>query len=181
MPENGIFVFGSNDRGNHGKGAAKFAKDNFGAINKQSSGRQGQSFAVRTKMYQNGKLTEYPNLTPENKEIMDRMTIEDLNNLRLEAISNPNNKYYVTEIGTKLAGRTIEQMKNLFERMNNKFGIPNNIILPEVFEVRDNETTQPINETSSQLTLDFNSEVNQAAQDSFMALRNRSKNLKDNC
>jgi hypothetical protein len=41
--------------------------------------------------------------------------------------------------------------------------------------------TQPINETSSQLTLDFNSEVNQAAQDSFMALRNRSKNLKDNC
>ena len=177
MPENGFFVFGSNDRGNHGKGAAKVAKDQFGAINKQATGKQGQSFAIRTKMYQEGKLTEYPQLTPENKVFMDRMTIEDLNTLRLDAISNPNSKYYVTEIGTKLAGRTVEQMKNLFERMNNKFGIPDNIILPQVFEVRQLTLTQalPITSTVTQ-QLDLFEENNQAVQDSLDSIRKKNRN-----
>jgi len=42
------------------------------------------------------------------------------------------------------------------------------------------ETNQPIVEPTLPLE-SFDSEVNQAAQDSFMALRNRNKNLKDNC
>jgi hypothetical protein len=42
------------------------------------------------------------------------------------------------------------------------------------------ETTQSIAEPTLPLE-SFDSEVNQAAQDSFMALRNRNKNLKDNC
>ena len=136
MPANGIFVFGSNDRGVHGAGAALDAVKEFGAVKGQPSGKQGKSFAVRTKMYQDGKLTVYDKLTPDNKKEMDKMTIEDLNALRLEAVANPGNTYYVTEIGTKLAGRSVSQMKDLFSRMNNKFGIPSNIILPRVFEVR---------------------------------------------
>jgi hypothetical protein len=51
-------------------------------------------------------------------------------------LANPDIKYYVTQIGTKLAGRTVDQMKSFFERMNNKFGIPDNLILPKEFEVR---------------------------------------------
>jgi len=141
IPTNGIFVFGSNNRGVHGLGAAKTAVTEFGAVRGQASGQQGKSFAVRTKMYQNDKLTIYNELTEDNKKEMDKMTIEDLNKLRLAAIANPNNKYYVTEIGTKLAGRSVEQMKDLFKRMNNKFGIPDNIILPQVFEVRDVQST----------------------------------------
>ena len=141
MPANGLFVFGSNNKGVHGLGAAKTAVTEFGAIRGQASGQQGKSFAVRTKMYQDGKLTIYNELTEDNKKEMDKMTIEDLNKLRLAAIANPNNKYYVTEIGTKLAGRSVEQMKDLFKRMNNKFGIPDNIILPQVFEVRDVQST----------------------------------------
>jgi hypothetical protein len=136
MPSNGIFVFGSNDRGIHGLGAAKTAMDEFGATRGQAVGKQGNAYAIRTKMHQNNKLTRYNELTEENKALMDKMTIEDLNKLRLDALANPNKKFYVTEIGTKLAGRTVEEIKDLFKRMNDKFGIPNNIILPEVFEVR---------------------------------------------
>ncbi len=144
LPANGVFVFGSNDRGVHGKGAAKTAVDEFGAIKGQATGLQGKSFAIRTKMYENGKLTEYNDLAGISKKTMDRMTVEDLNALRLEAIANPNKTYYVTEIGTKLAGRTVEQMKDFFTRMEDKFGIPDNIILPKVFEVRDTETETKI-------------------------------------
>ena len=144
LPANGFFVFGSNDRGNHGLGAAKSAVTNFGAVYGQASGQQGKSFAIRTKMYQNNKLTKYNELTDENKALMDKMTIKDLNDLRLAAIDNPNNKYYVTEIGTKLAGRSVEQMKNFFTRMNNKFGIPDNIILPKVFEVRTTQSSTSV-------------------------------------
>jgi hypothetical protein len=155
MPSKGIFVFGSNDRGIHGLGAAKTAMDEFGATRGQAVGKQGNAYAIRTKMHQNNKLTRYNELTEENKVLMDKMTIEDLNKLRLDALANPNNKFYVTEIGTKLAGRTVEEIKDLFKRMNDKFGIPNNIILPEVFEVREESVSLPseeneINEILSQ-------------------------------
>ena len=152
LKPNEVFVFGSNDRGNHGAGAAKTAVDKFGAIYKQASGRQGQSFAVRTKMYQDGNLLEYNKLTEENKKNMDSMTVQDLNNLRLEALANPGTKYYVTQIGTKLAGRTVEQMKSFFERMNSKFGIPDNLILPKEFEVRGMKqpTSKPSQTTAPQ-------------------------------
>ena len=143
LPDNGFFVFGSNDRGVHGLGAAKDAVKNFGAVKGQATGKQGQAFAVRTKMYQNGKLTKYNDLTEDNKKVMDRMTVEDLNALRMEAIDNPDNKYYVTVIGTKLAGRSVEQMKDFFSRMNSKVSIPDNIILPEEFEVRTESVSVP--------------------------------------
>lgn len=49
LPENGIFVFGSNTQGRHGKGAALLAKNKFGAIYGQAKGLQGQSYAIITK------------------------------------------------------------------------------------------------------------------------------------
>ena len=136
MPANGIFVFGSNTEGKHGLGAALTAKKEFGAKYGQAKGPQGQSYAVRTKMYQDGNLVEYNNLTEENKKQMDLMTIEDLRDLRFEALKNPDKKYYVTLLGTKLAGRTVQQMKDFFQRMDSRLGIPDNIILPKEFEVR---------------------------------------------
>ena len=144
LPSNGFFVFGSNNKGVHGLGAAKTAVTEFGAIRGQAIGKQGKAFAIRTKMYQNGALTKYNELTEDNKKIMDKMTVQDLNELRIEATTNPNNKYYVTEIGTKLAGRTVDQMKNFFMRMNSKLGIPNNIILPQVFEVRTTQSSTSV-------------------------------------
>lgn len=44
-----IFVFGSNLAGRHGKGAAKTARNKFGAIYGKGVGRQGNSYAIPTK------------------------------------------------------------------------------------------------------------------------------------
>lgn len=44
-----VFVFGSNESGHHGSGAAKFAFDYHGAIIGQPFGRQGNSYAIPTK------------------------------------------------------------------------------------------------------------------------------------
>ena len=46
---NMIFVFGSNEAGVHGAGAARFALDKKGAILGQPFGMQGNSFAIPTK------------------------------------------------------------------------------------------------------------------------------------
>lgn len=44
-----VFVFGSNDAGIHGAGAAKFAMQNHGAQYGKSYGHYGNSFAIPTK------------------------------------------------------------------------------------------------------------------------------------
>ena len=49
LEDNEIFVFGSNESGIHGAGAARFAYDNFGAFYEQGFGLMGQSFGIPTK------------------------------------------------------------------------------------------------------------------------------------
>ena len=50
IPEpNTIFVFGSNPEGRHGAGAAKVAREKFGAIYGQGEGMQGHAYALPTK------------------------------------------------------------------------------------------------------------------------------------
>ena len=44
-----IFVFGSNPEGRHGAGAAKVARERFGAIYGQGEGLQGNAYAIPTK------------------------------------------------------------------------------------------------------------------------------------
>lgn len=46
---NTIFVFGSNPEGRHGAGAAKVAREKFGAIYGQGEGMQGNAYAIPTK------------------------------------------------------------------------------------------------------------------------------------
>ena len=46
---NTIFVFGSNPEGRHGAGAAKVARESFGAVYGQGEGLQGNSYALPTK------------------------------------------------------------------------------------------------------------------------------------
>lgn len=44
-----VFVFGSNPEGRHGAGAAKVAREQFGAIYGQGEGLQGNAYALPTK------------------------------------------------------------------------------------------------------------------------------------
>ena len=46
---NTVFVFGSNPEGRHGAGAAKVARESFGAVYGQGEGLQGNSYALPTK------------------------------------------------------------------------------------------------------------------------------------
>ena len=62
---NTIFVFGSNPEGRHGAGAAKIAKDRFGAIYGQGEGLQGNSYALPTKDLRVKKNNSYKSISPE--------------------------------------------------------------------------------------------------------------------
>lgn len=49
IPPHGIFVFASNLAGLHIAGPARFASDNYGAIDGQAAGLQGRSYAIPVK------------------------------------------------------------------------------------------------------------------------------------
>lgn len=116
LNENEIFVFGSNLRGAHGRGAAKLAMDKFGAIYGHSSGLKGQSYGIPTKD-RNIKTLRIHEIKPH----VDRFI--------KFAIKNPQLKFFVTEIGTGLAGLKHKDVAPLFKEAL----MVENIYLPEKF------------------------------------------------
>jgi hypothetical protein len=129
LKSNEVFVFGSNTEGRHGAGAAKTAIDKFGAKYGQARGLQGQSYGIVTKDLSKGK-----------RSIPLDDVLKEINELMKFAKLNPDKKFYVTKLGTQLAGYSIENIKNLFSEINSGLfmaGIPKNVILPKDFEVRD--------------------------------------------
>jgi hypothetical protein len=98
---NVIFVFGSNESGIHGGGAAKTAFDKYGAIWSKGFGVQGCSFAIPTKDW-------------------------DIQTLSLDDIAfyirrfwsytclKPNFNFHITRIGCGLAGYNDEDIAPMF-------------------------------------------------------------------
>ena len=121
LPDNGIFVFGSNTQGRHGKGSALIAKQKFGAIYGQAEGLQGQSYAIVTK-----DLTK-----SVHPSILESSIKEQIILLYYYANKNPNLDYYIAYNGTgiNLNGYSNEEMANMFS----SFKIPKNIIFEEEF------------------------------------------------
>ena len=115
LPENYIFVFGSNLAGRHGKGAALDAAKYFGAVNGQGVGLQGQSFAVPTK---NAKLQSLQKF--EIKYYIIKY-------LKPCIIQNPELIFYLTKIGTGLAGYSHKEMAEIFAVLKDC----KNVIFPE--------------------------------------------------
>lgn len=109
-----VFVFGSNEAGRHGKGAAKQAVDDFGAEQGVGFGRQGQSYAIPT------KDSELKTLPIDTIEAYARRFMED-------AGKQPGHKFYVTSIGTGLAGIPADDMAAMFRTIE----VPDNVVLPE--------------------------------------------------
>ncbi|MBO4328530.1 MAG: hypothetical protein J5831_03850 [Bacteroidales bacterium] len=101
---NEIFVFGSNLAGMHAGGAARIAKDKFGAIMGQGVGLQGQSYAIPT--MQGGVDTIMP-------------YVEEF--IRF-ADCHPEMTFLVTRIGCGIAGFTPADIAPLFA---GAVGIPN--------------------------------------------------------
>jgi len=101
MDKKEVFVFGSNERGIHGKGAANYAAKYYGAKYGQGIGRTGDSYAIPTKDY-------YIRTLPLEK------IMQYAENFKVYARSNPNLEFKVTRIGCGLAGYTDEEIAPMF-------------------------------------------------------------------
>jgi hypothetical protein len=110
-----VFVFGSNESGVHGAGAARQALE-FGAIYGQGFGMAGHTFAIPTKDWKIEKLS-----LEIIKFYVDRFY--DF------AQSYPEYHYLVTRIGCGLAGYSVKQIAPLFKNFVNL----KNISLPKNF------------------------------------------------
>ena len=111
LAPNEVFVFGSNLAGMHGGGAARVARERFGAVMGQGVGLQGQSYAIPT--MQGGVET----IQPYVDEFIDF------------AKAHPELKFLVTPIGCGIAGFTVEEIAPLFAAAIDV----ENIILPRPF------------------------------------------------
>jgi hypothetical protein len=113
---NQIFVFGSNEAGVHGAGAAKLALDKFGAIYGQGVGLQGNSYALPTK---DKNINTLPIITIG-------FYVDELFDF---AAANPSLQFLITEVGCGLAGYAAADIAPLF----NKFIVLPNCTLPQSF------------------------------------------------
>lgn len=111
LKDNEIFVFGSNLQGIHGGGAARIAREYFGAIMGQGVGLQGQSYAIPT--MQGGVRT----IKPYTDEFIEF------------AKTNTNLHFLVTRIGCGIAGFRDEDIAPLFDNAINL----TNVSLPKEF------------------------------------------------
>lgn len=102
LAANEIFVFGSNLAGRHGKGAAKVAKDNFGAEYGIGCGFTGNTYALPTKDI-----------------ILKTLSLEEIKEyirlFQIHASAYPNTSFIVTKIGCGLAGYKDHEIAPLFK------------------------------------------------------------------
>lgn len=101
LPENGIFVFGSNLKGIHGAGAALKAKQSFRAQQGVGHGPTGDCYALPTKStpYKSLQLREIDNYVDCFLEYV---------------LLHPELEFYLTPIGTGLAGHDAWEIAALF-------------------------------------------------------------------
>ena len=116
LKKNQVFVFGSNEAGIHGAGAAKLAVEKFGATMGMGYGLQGKSFGIPTK-------DTFIRTLP-----LDKIEFYVYSFLT-EVMEYPDTEFLVTKIGCGLAGYSENEIANLFK---GKF-IPENVTLPESF------------------------------------------------
>lgn len=114
LPENDneyIIVFGSNERGAHGRGMALIAKERYGAVYGEYVGLTGRCYAIPTK----DKYIRTLSL----KNIQQYIGIfKELTHNR------PELKFYVTGIGTGLAGYKHRDIAPFFRGCNTNCNFP---------------------------------------------------------
>jgi hypothetical protein len=113
-----IFVFGSNLAGRHGLGAAKYARDNLGAVYGVGEGPTGQCYALPTK-----------------DENIKTRSLEDIELSIAKFLNYANGlptTFKVTPVGCGLAGYKVHEIRALFM----KYAIPDNVVFSkEWFEI----------------------------------------------
>lgn len=114
LGQNEVFVFGSNEAGVHGAGAAKFARQAFGAQQGVGSGPTGRCYALPTK-----------------DRMIQTLPLERIRR-HVEAFldyarSRPDQRFLLTAVGCGLAGYKASEIAPLFE------GAPANVVFPPEF------------------------------------------------
>src|SRR5688572_28237036 len=104
LPDDVIFVFGSNESGIHGAGAARLAFDVYGASLNQGFGFSAQTFAIPTKDW---KIKTLP--LPVVEHYVSRFVA-----FVKEPMVRNKWKFYVTKIGCGLAGFKPEEIAPMF-------------------------------------------------------------------
>lgn len=110
-----IFVFGSNQKGIHGAGAALEARRSYGAIIGVGEGLTGRSYAIPTKDF-NIKTRSLPDIN---------ISVEKFISFAKE---NKDMSFFVTAIGTGLAGYSHSEIAPMFMKS------PENCELPVVWK-----------------------------------------------
>jgi len=116
LEKNQIFVFGSNQGGKHGKGAAKIAMG-FGAKYGQASGLQGNTYGIPTKDASIRRILSINEIKPYVDEFIEC------------AKQNPQLIFLVTEVGCGLSNYKPKDIAPLFKEAITI----ENIHLPERF------------------------------------------------
>lgn len=111
LEEGQVFVFGSNMQGHHDGGAARVARERFGAIYGQGVGLQGGSYAIPTMNLPLGEISRY------------------VDEFIWFADSHPEMTFMVTRIGCGIAGFRDEEIAPLFAKA---YSLPN-VFLPMSF------------------------------------------------
>jgi hypothetical protein len=106
-----IFVFGSNEAGIHGAGAALEALNNHGAVMGQGFGPQGSSFAIPTK----GEYTKRDGITKGiGRSLPFTKVVEYVGKFLEYAALHPDMTFQVTRIGCGYAGFMDDDIASLF-------------------------------------------------------------------
>lgn len=131
LDENEIFVFGSNEAGIHGAGAARIAFLKFGAEMGLGNGLSGNSYAIPTK--------------DRNVETLPLDKVKSyIDEFIGFVLKHQNLTFYLTKIGCGLAGFTIEEIKNIFWEVIEEYRtesskeqyLPSNLIIPKEFDLK---------------------------------------------
>lgn len=114
-PYGHVFVFGSNLKGWHDGGAARFALMNYGAKDGVAQGPTGNAYAIPT--------------LDANLNQLDLLHLGGfVFEFKKEAETNPNVTYHLTPIGLGIAGYDVRDIAPMFLTM------PKNVILPIEFQ-----------------------------------------------
>lgn len=134
LPDDGVFVFGSNTDGDHCGGAAYTAMKRFGAINGQAEGPQGRSYAIPT--------MEYVEINAEDQfpeygkaKVPHEVLLEACDRFILYTSQHPEQTFYVTKIGCGIAGWKVDEVAQAFAVALGSFlvPLPDNIVWPREF------------------------------------------------
>ena len=119
MPRKVYFVFGSNEAGRHGKGAAEYARKYHKAAYFKASGISGNSYAIPTK--------------DKNLKVLPLESIKSyVDEFIAVAEKQSEDIFRVTRVGCGLAGYKDVDISPMFK------GVPSNCLLPEKWK-RDTE------------------------------------------